>query len=194
MLTAIKRSFGARASSGLNGGSKWNSRRRDPTRQIVKRTTASLWREQTLPTHRSRRRISQRPAGLPWNLTFAKAIEKSETTTAVVRDRQASTGTRFDMNDCSQTPRTGADDPEQSPRPLALTSKSSISSLLGELRVALLPCNHLGKPTAVLMVKMKSGSSSTEGINANPTSAYELVIESALQAASKAKHMRNSHS
>ena len=37
--------------------------------------------------------------------------KKSETATAVARDRQASTGTSFEMSDCSRTPRTRADDP-----------------------------------------------------------------------------------
>ena len=68
---------------------------------------------QPLSTQGSRRRISRRPTALPWTLTFAKSTEKSETGTAVVRDRRALTGTSFEMNDCSRTLRTGADDPLQ---------------------------------------------------------------------------------
>ena len=34
------------------------------------RATASSERERALPTHRSRRRFSQRTTGLPWNLTL----------------------------------------------------------------------------------------------------------------------------
>src|SRR5664279_510208 len=33
-------------------------------------------REDRQPTHRSRRRFSRRATGLPWNLTFADAVEK----------------------------------------------------------------------------------------------------------------------
>ena len=51
-LTAIKRSFGVRVDSGPNSGSGLHSRRRDPARQIVTLTPASLRRQQTIPTHR----------------------------------------------------------------------------------------------------------------------------------------------
>src|SRR5258706_222386 len=39
-------------------------------------TAALAWRELALPTHCSRRRLSQRTTGLPRNLTFAVAAEK----------------------------------------------------------------------------------------------------------------------
>ena len=42
----------------------------------VRPTTAPSCGELVLPTHRSRRRSSRRTADLPWNLTFAHAVEE----------------------------------------------------------------------------------------------------------------------
>ena len=64
--------------------------------------TAPLCVEQSLPTHRSRRQVSQRTTGPPWNLTFAEGVEPSEAggcsrSRVPIDDRDRSAGERLHL-------------------------------------------------------------------------------------------------
>jgi hypothetical protein len=99
---------GAPTHSGNGARDKALANRRCPTG-----ASASASSGRHVPTHCCRRRFFRRTTGLPWNLTFAEATEKSATSTAVVRGWQPSTGTGSRLNDYIRCPRTGAADPNQ---------------------------------------------------------------------------------
>ena len=89
------------------------------------RSTAALcWRERVLPTHRSRRRFSQRTTGLPWNLTSPAPARKSLMATAVVRACRSTIATISGPNGCIRKSPTGADDPERKLCPSGWVSES----------------------------------------------------------------------